>query len=138
VAITGKTTLLPNEIATYTLTIDQLNAGDALSIEISNGMLMVADPSTRLLNSRIMHAATNTGDWIYNFDLMAPSSIGATALLSATEMAFNGNGGSDSGDIWSNLGSPLSITVIAEPGTGLLMGMGLGILGIAGRRRKLS
>jgi hypothetical protein len=142
VTITGPSTLLPNQTAQYTLTINVQNAGGALSVATSAGTLTATDANTRVLTGMITHLdafnaapAGNIGDWDYNFDLTAPASIGSTILLSSTGMAFNGNFANDSGDIWSNIGSGFSIAVIPEPGTGLLLGMGLGILGAVGRRQ---
>lgn len=142
VTITGPSTLLPGATGSYLLTIDTLNVGGALSVETSDGTLTDVDVNTQVLNSMITHVAANDpgpigslGDWEYNFELTAPATVGVTVILSATGMAFNGNFTADSGDTWNNLGSPFSVTVIPEPSTGLLIGMGLGLLGAAARRQ---
>ena len=51
-------------------------------------------------------------------------------------MAFEGPNGAGPTDIWSNIGSGFTINVIPEPGTGALMGLGLGMLAMVGRCRR--
>ena len=144
VTLTGSTTLLPDEIAMYTLSIDPgVSAGGGFSVETSGGTLMALDANTQLSGGTINHLdaftsapAGNIGDWQYSFLLMAPSTIGEVVVLAATGMAFNGDFSNSTADIW-NFIAPFSITVVPEPTTGLLLGMGLGILGVVGRRRTL-
>jgi hypothetical protein len=145
VSVSGPLTVLPSSTTTYTLTIDSNLAGGALSVVTDAGSLAVAtgQVNTQLLNGAITHVDANNagstgslGDWSYNFDLIAPASIGTTITLAFSGMTFNGDSGSSNADLY-NTGT-FGISVIPEPATGLLTGMGLGILGIVGRRRKLS
>jgi hypothetical protein len=146
VTVSGPLTVLPNSTTTYTLTIDSGLAGGALSVVTDAGSLAVVatEVNTQLMSGAITHVDANNpgptgslGDWSYDFYLIAPASVGTTITLAFSGMTFNGDLGSSSADLY-NTGTFQVTTAIPEPATGLLMGLGLGILGIAGRRRRLS
>jgi hypothetical protein len=143
VSVVGPTELLAGETATYTLTVDAMGAGGAFSVDSSNGGSFVTsiEANTLQVNGNVSHANAlagapggNLGDWSYNFDLTAgPLLPGSTITLSFAGMAFNGDGNDTNADIW-NTGSFL-VSVVPEPATGLLVGLGIGMLALAGRRR---
>jgi hypothetical protein len=135
VAITGPTTLTPGQTANYVLTIDPTNSGGAFSVDAINATLGAVDANTILLGTAVSHATANVGDWQYNFSVTAPATAGVVITLASTGMAFDGPNGDGPTDIWNNLGSGFSINVIPEPGTAALLGLGLGMLAIVGRRR---
>ena len=93
------------------------------------------DGNTTSLGGVITHATTNVSDWVYDFSVTAPASVGVVISLASTGMAFDNPAGAGSEDIWNNLGPGFSINVIPEPGTAALMGLGLGMLAVVGRRR---
>jgi hypothetical protein len=140
VSVSGPATVLPSSTTSYTLTIDPLPVGGAFSLDTDAGTVTATDANTKNMNGNVTFVdafsaapAGSIGDWEYSFDLTAPGLVGTTLTLSFAGMAFNGDFSATSADIW-NIGSR-SIEVIPEPGTGLLMGMGLGILGAVGRRQ---
>jgi hypothetical protein len=130
----------PSSTTTYTLTVQALLVGGGLSVETDAGSLSVVDANTQLMTGMITHLDATTaapggngGDWVYDFDLVAPATLGTTITLAFSGLAFDQDG-TRFNDQWNN--DTFSIlTAIPEPGTGLLLGMGLGILGVAGRRR---
>lgn len=146
VSISGPTELEVGATATYTLSIDPVLAGAGFGVDASAGSLSVVDVNTGPVNGFITHLdassaapAGNIGDWSYNFDLTAPGVSGTSITLSFAGLAFNANGasGRSDGDIW-NTGT-LVVDVVAstpEPATALLVGLGIGMLAVAGRRRK--
>jgi hypothetical protein len=140
VSISGSATLAPNEVATYTLTIDSVLAGGAFSLSASDGTVSAVDANTQAMGTNIVHldalSAAPTGnidDWSYDFAYMAPA-VNGTYTISFSGMAFNGDRDNSNADIW-NTGS-FTITVVPEPGTALLVSMGLGMLALAGNRRR--
>jgi hypothetical protein len=144
VSVSGPTTVLANATATYTLSVSTVNVGAGLSVDTDAGSLSVVDGNTKLLNGMITHVdmtvaapTGNRGDWSYNFDLTAPGTIGTTITLAFSGLAASGNGAADKGgvDPW-NVGTYTVTTVVPEPTTALLVSMGLGMLAVAGRRRK--
>ena len=66
----------------------------------------------------------------------APDTIGAVLTLAGVGMQFNLPSGDDSGDFW-NFASAFEITVVPEPATALLTGLGLVGLAVAARRRRV-
>jgi hypothetical protein len=145
VTVSGPATVAPSSTTTYTLTVVDPGgfAGAGFSVGTNAGSLAVVDANTQILGSSVNHldAWTATpggslGDWSYDFDLIAPATLGTPITLAFSGLAFDGDF-SNNGDQW-NTGSFAVVTgLVPEPGTGLLMGMGLAILGIVGRRRKL-
>jgi hypothetical protein len=148
VSINGPTTLAPDETSNYTLTIDEFLAGGALDIAITSsegGTLGALDGNTKIDGGDVVHtdafsdvgtdgmSGGNIGDWLYNFAVTAPSTIGAMITVAAVGMQFNGDFDDTAADLWNNATS-FDITVVPEPATGLLMAGGLLILA-AGRRR---
>ena len=139
VSISGPAELGAGATATYTLSIDPSLAGGGFSVTSGNGgaFVSVIDANTTAVNGNVSHAAANSGDWSYNFDLTAPDVAGATITLSFAGMAFNGDFSGSRDDLW-NVGTYLVnvVSVVPEPATGLLVGLGIGMLALAGRRRK--
>jgi len=142
VTVTGLATVAPSSTNTYTLAFaGETLAGGGFSLETDAGTLSVVDGNTQMTGAMITHLdgslvapAGNINDWSYDFDFTAPASIGTTITLDFSGLDFNANA-TRVGDDW-NIGTFIIVTaVIPEPGTGLLLGMGLGILGFMGRRR---
>jgi hypothetical protein len=145
VSISGSATLAPGETAIYTLTIDEALAGGALDVAITGGTLGVTDANTMLDSGDIVHtdafsdvggdgmSGGNIGDWVYNFSVTAPSTIGATITIAAVGMQFNGDFDRSDADVW-NSAAAFDITVVPEPATGLLMAGGLVVLAASRRR----
>jgi hypothetical protein len=144
VSIAGPTTLAPDATGNYTLTIDTALAGGALDVAITSsegGTLGALDVNTKIDGGEVVHTDAftdvsldgNIGDWLYNFAVTAPSTIGALITVAALGMQFDGDFGDSAADLW-NTATPFNITVVPEPATGLLMAGGLLLLA-AGRRR---
>lgn len=148
VSISGPSTLAPDATGNYTLTIDMALAGGALDVAITSGeggTLGAVDGNTQIDSGDVVHtdafndvgmdgtSGGNIGDWIYNFAVTAPSTIGAMITVAAVGMQFDGDFSQSSADLW-NSATPFDITVVPEPATGLLMAGGLVVLA-AGRRR---
>lgn len=141
VTITGSPTLQPDETDTYTLTIEQGLAGGAFNIFIADGSgtLGSSDPGVQVSGVELTHVDAGPGGvnrdlWVYNFTVMAPSGIGDTITLAAVGMQFNGDTVA-AGDPWNNA-MPFGITVVPEPGTAALLGLGLVGLAVSGRRSR--
>jgi len=142
VSVSGPATLAVNETATYTLTIVDPGgfAGGAFSVSpdaASASSVSVVDANTVQVNGNVSHSAAHSGVWSYNFALTAPGLAGGTITLSFAAMAFDGDGLNSTADIW-NVGNYVVgvISAVPEPATGLLVSLGIGMLALAGRRRK--
>jgi hypothetical protein len=143
VSISGPSTLLADETAAYTLAIDAGSAGSGGAFDIGlsgGGSLGVIDTThTKLSGGEIVHTLarpTNEGIFSFDFNVTAPSTIGAVLTLAAVGMQFNNPAGQDPGDIWNFASGVGSITVVPEPATGLMAGLGLVGLAVAARRRR--
>lgn len=147
VSISGPITLGPNQTGTYTLTIDEALAGGALNIAITggSGTLGTIAPNldnVKVLGDELTHVDStvsppngNLGLWVYNFTVTAPGTIGETITVAALGMQYNGDFSNDAGDVW-NSATPLGISVVPEPGTATLLGLGLVGLAVSGRGRR--
>ena len=132
--ITGLSTLLPSQTATYTASIAPDQAGAGLDIFTTAGSLTATVAGTGLDNGEVVHTQRNDGVVSYNFDVTAPAALGTFDLLGAM-MAYDGDFGT-SGDPWNT--TQFRITVVPEPGTFALAGLGMiGICtGYLKRRRR--
>lgn len=141
VTVTGLVLVAPSSTNTYTLSFSgQTLSGGGFSLETDAGTLSVVDGNTQMTGAMITHRdgsdvppLGNIGDWSYDFDFTAPASVGTTITLSFSGVDFNASG-TRVGDDW-NVGTFI-ITTTPEPDTALLLGMGFGILGFVGRRRR--
>jgi hypothetical protein len=134
VSITGPGSLALGGTGLYTLTIAAGLQGGALDIGTSAGALTAVAPFTGLDGGEIVHLGANpnlNGVYSFNFNLTAPGAPG-TLTLAAAGMQFNGDFGTG-GDLWA-LDSLL--VNVPEPGTALLLGMGLAGLAVVSRRRR--
>jgi hypothetical protein len=144
VSISGPTTLLSDETAAYTLTIDTALAGGAFNIAITSGSgtLDVLDANTALSSGELTHVSNtsgpptgNVGDWSYDFTVTAPSGIGEMFTIAAVGMQFDGDFSQSAADVWNSAASVV-VTVVPEPATGLLTAGGLLAMGIHRRLRR--
>jgi hypothetical protein len=138
VSLSGPGSLGVGATGTYTLTIAAGLQGGALDVSASAGTLVATQAATQTgvnpnageLTHNASNAANN-GVYVFNFDLVAPGAPGVVTLAAAG-LQFNGDFGA-SGDLWN---TAQSLTVrVPEPGTALLVGMGLVGLAVASRRR---
>lgn len=144
VSITGSSTLTTGETGNYMLTIAQVNDGGALNVAITSasGTLGNVDGNTQLDSGEIVHKdafsnapAGNIGDWAYNFTVTAGNTAGETITIAAVGMQFVSDFDNTAADIW-NSATPFDISVVPEPGTGLLLGGGLLVMGMVRRRQR--
>jgi hypothetical protein len=102
---------------------------DAFLGESTGTMQIVSNEITQMPSP-----ATN-GIFTYQFTVTAPLAMafGSTVTLTAVGLEFN-NGQGSNGDSW-DFATPFTFTVVPEPTTGLLFGLGLLGLTVVGRRR---
>jgi hypothetical protein len=118
--ISGPSSLLQLETATYTASITPTLVGAGLDILATLGSLTATDAGTGLSGIDVVHTTRNDGVWSYNFDVTAPAALGTFDLLGVM-LAYNGSG--TGGDLWDN--TEFRITVIPEPSTFALAGLGM-------------
>ncbi len=147
VSISGPSTLLQNQTGTYTLAIAEGGTGGAFNLAITSGAGTLSESAGNVqllgIPAELTHVnafaafdavpAGNQGQWTYNFNVTAPSTIGATTTLAAAGMRFFSLGGL-ANDPW-NLAAPFTITVVPEPTTAALLGLGLVGLAVCRNRR---
>jgi hypothetical protein len=141
VTITGSATMAPSSTGTYTATITgatQVGAGlDVASAagSTSAGTLTATATGTGLNSGEVVHTQWNDGVYAYNFDVTAPAALGTFDLLAAM-LGYDRNADRFN-DNWNTITTPFQITVaLPEPGTVLLLGMGLAGLAVVSRRRR--
>jgi hypothetical protein len=135
VSITGPGSLALGGTGLYTLTIAAGLQGGALDIGTSAGTLAAVAANTALSGGEIVHVDANDNlDGIYSFDfnLTAPG-VAGTLTLAAAGMQFSGDFNNSAADLWN---TALLLVDVPEPGTVLLLGMGLAGLAVVSRRRR--
>jgi hypothetical protein len=136
--ISGPSSLLQLETATYTASITPTLVGASLDILATLGSLTATDAGTGLSGIDVVHTTRNDGVWSYNFDVTAPAALGTFDLMGAM-LAYDKDFGTG-GDLWNT--TTFQITVISDPipEPGTLALAGLGIIGICAgflkRRRR--
>lgn len=152
VQITGPTTLLPDEVADYTISITgatQVGAGvsvvaivDEILTAIEDGILAENDPASQITQDQqfpqfvetgqLTHfaaTATALGKFSYDFTVTAPSEPGATLELRGAMNTFN-NDAASTGDRWNS-----TSLFVPEPGSTTLGVAALAAVGLLRRRR---
>ena len=133
VSITGPGSLALGGTGLYTLTIASGLQGGALDIGTSGGTLAAVAANTALSGGEIVHVGANpnlNGVYSFNFTLTAPGTAGVLTLAAAG-MQFSGNFSNGAEDLWN---TALLLVDVPEPGTALLLGMGLAGLALVARR----
>jgi hypothetical protein len=140
VSVSGPAQLAVGDTGTYTLTVVDPGsfAGGGFSVSASGGgSVSVVDPNTVQVNGNVSHSAAHTGVWSYNFNVTAPGVVGASINITFAALAFDGDGSATTADIWNTGSYVVSvISAVPEPATGLLVSLGIGMLAVAGHRRK--
>ena len=143
-AMDGNNTILANATETYMLAISLLGGdlvGTGIDIAVSDddvgsdAFLGESSPTTQIIRDEITQAQPNPGVFSYLFTVTAPAamSLGSTVTLTALGLEYNGGQGSN-GDSW-DFATPFAFTVVPEPTSAALFGLGLLGLAISGRRR---
>ena len=143
-AMDGDNTILAGATETYMLAISMAGgdlAGTGLDIAVSDddagfdAFLGESSPTTQIITDEITQAQPNFALFTYQFTVTAPAAMafGSTVTLTAVGLEFNDGQGSN-GDSW-DCATPFAFTVVPEPTTALLLGMGLGGLAVIGRKR---
>ena len=143
-AMDGDNTILASATETYMLAISLAGGdlvGTGIDIAVSDddagfdAFLGESSPATQIVSNEITQAQPNNGIFSYLFTVTAPAamSLGSTVTLTALGLEFNDGQGSN-GDSW-DFATPFTFTVVPEPTTGLLFGLGLLGLTVVGRRR---
>jgi hypothetical protein len=128
--ISGPSSLLQLETATYTASIVPTLVGAGLDIFATAGSLTATAAGTQLMSDEVVHTQRNDGVFSYNFDVTAPAALGTFDLFGAM-LAYNGDFGTG-GDLWNT--TTFQITVIPEPATLALLGFGLTGMAVMARR----
>jgi hypothetical protein len=143
-AMDGDNTILASATETYMLAISLLGGdlvGTGIDIAVSDddagfdAFLGESSALTQIITDEITQQQENPGVFSYLFTVTAPAamSFGSTVTLTALGLEFNDGQGSN-GDSW-DFATPFAFTVVPEPTTGLLFGMGLIGLTVSGRKR---
>ena len=135
VQISGSNTMAASSTGTYTATITSTLIGAGVNVasvagSTSAGTLTATAAGTTLSAGEVVHTQRNHNVWSYNFDVTAPAALG-TFTLNAAMLDYNGDFGA-SGDLWNT--DVFTVSVVPEPATALLLGMGIVGLAVVGRR----
>ncbi len=144
-AMDGDNTILANATETYMLAISRLGGdltGTGIDIAVSDddagsdAFLGESSALTQIFNSEVTHQQENAGIFSYLFTVTAPAamSFGATVTLTALGLEYDSAGQPTANDSW-DFATPFAFTVVPEPTTALLFGMGLVGLTVVGRKR---
>lgn len=140
VSVSGPAELAVGDTAIYTLTVVDPGsfAGGGFSVTANSGAsVSVVDSNTVQVNGNVSHLGANAGVWSYNFNVTAPGVVGASINITFAGLAFDGDGSATTADLWNTGSYVVSvISAVPEPATGLLVSLGIGMLAVAGRRRK--